>query len=80
MILSVKCPQSKEPYENLKLEEKDIPIYGRRIDPEMTTVCQHPEGDLLVTGKDKILRRYPYPDELLSLMDFRLKTAPNPPT
>ena len=36
-------------------------------------------GDIVVTGKDKILKKYKQPEEVLSKVDFKVRAANTPP-
>ena len=40
----------------------DLEFYARKIDPDQKLLEVLPSGDLLVTGKDKILRKYKQPE------------------
>lgn len=54
------------------------PLY-RRIDKGMQTVLSNPyNGDIFVTGEDKFLKKYDYPADPFSKLDF--KKAPGAPT
>ena len=57
----------------------DLESHGRKIDSEQEIIQSLPSGDLLVTGKDKILRKYRHPEEPLAKVDLKSRTAPNPP-
>jgi WD40 repeat protein len=54
-------------------------VTGRKVDPEMARIGVLATGELVVTGRDKILRKYKQPEELLSKMDFKVKAANTPP-
>lgn len=55
------------------------PIYARKIDPDLNHIAVNlATGDLLCTGKDKILKRYKQPEELFVKMDTRIKVGGAP--
>ena len=45
--------------EALKL---DLEFFARKIDPDQNIISVLPSGDILVSGKDKILRKYKQPE------------------
>lgn len=78
-ILGVAAPEPKAHQrrgDQLKLETE---VTGRKVDPEMARIGVLATGELVVTGRDKILRKYKQPEELLSKMDFKVKAANTPP-
>jgi len=72
------------PSDEIGLEYKKIPVeecvlYGRKVDPDLNMILVHePTGDLYLTGKDKIIKKYKCPDTLYSELDQRIKAPPNP--
>ena len=64
----------------MKFELDQCPQYGRKIDPDIYHLAIDPENkDILTTGKDKILKKYKQPDELLIKMDLRIKVPGSVP-
>ncbi len=54
-------------------------MYALRTDPHQKFVAGLPSGELITTGKDKFLKRYKQPEELIQKIDWKSKVAPNPP-
>jgi hypothetical protein len=54
-------------------------MYGQRTDSNLRLVTSLPSGELLTTGKDKFLKKYKQPEDLLQKLDFKSKVPPNPP-
>ncbi len=82
LIVAVIPPRTDYYPEDLKLDLNSCPQYARKVDNELYLNCMHPTtGDFLITGKDKILRRYKQPDSdgHLSKLDLRVKIPSNPP-
>ena len=53
------------------------PLY-RRIDKGMTILMSNIyNGDIFVSGEDKYLKKYEFPNETFAKLDF--KKPPNPP-
>lgn len=51
--------------------------YARKIDYDLKICAVHPEtSDVFCTGKDKVLKRYKFPDEPLSKMELKTKIPP----
>ncbi|EGR30550.1 hypothetical protein IMG5_129360, partial [Ichthyophthirius multifiliis] len=73
-LISVIAPDCDFETKDLKLENENCVIYARKVDADLTLIQMHPNtGDLFLTGKDKILKRYKQPEELLQKMDTRIK-------
>ena len=74
LLIVIVPPNPNGKYANLKLELDQCPQYGRKIDPDLYLIVVDPtNGDILLTGKDKILKKYKQPDELIIKMDLRIK-------
>ncbi len=54
-------------------------IFGRKVDPEQTIVGSV-GNDFLLTGKDKILRKYKIPEDNITKLNLAQKVATNPPS
>lgn len=53
-------------------------VFYRKVDPgSNVVVCNHITQEIFVTGKDKLLKRYDYPEEKIESIDF--KKAPEDP-
>lgn len=62
-----------------KNNNQESQIFCRKTDPEMNKICLTNSSDILLTGNDKVLKRYKYPEELLSKIDLKVKlAAPSP--
>lgn len=57
----------------------DLEFYARKIDSDQKIMDVLPSGEILVSGKDKILRKYKQPEEFIGKIDLKSRTAPNPP-
>lgn len=55
------------------MNNTSTPILCRKIDPELTHIIQHNATDLYLTGGDKVLKRYKYPEEKLDKIDLKVK-------
>jgi len=74
LLIVIVPPNPSVKYPSLKLELDQCPQYGRKIDPDLYLIAaDNNNGDILLTGKDKILKKYKQPDELLIKMDLRIK-------
>lgn len=74
LLIGIVPPDPESVYKDLKLENDVCPVYGRKIDQDMQQMCiQFSTGDLLLTGQDKILKKYKQPEELLSKLDMKIK-------
>lgn len=45
----------------------------------MTNVVVLANGELLITGKDKVLKKYKQPEEAIVKIDWKVKAANTPP-
>ncbi|CAD8159373.1 unnamed protein product [Paramecium pentaurelia] len=73
LLLSIPQPKQSQ---SLKLE---VQIMGRKIDPDQTLLIVTPQQEVITTGKDKIFKKYKFPEELLSKMDLKMRVANQPP-
>jgi WD40 repeat protein len=74
LLIVVVPPNPNNKYNNIKLELDQCPQYGRKIDPDLHLIAVDPtSGDIFLTGRDKILKKYKQPDELIIKMDLRIK-------
>lgn len=74
LLIATVPPNPTTKYQNLKLELDQCPQYGRKIDPDLYLIAvDSTTGEVLLSGKDKILKKYKQPDELLIKMDLRIK-------
>ncbi|EAR97028.3 hypothetical protein TTHERM_00196190 (macronuclear) [Tetrahymena thermophila SB210] len=65
--------------DQLKIDNDVCPVYARKIDPDMNHIAVNQvTGDILMTGKDKIVKRYKQPEELYAKMDTRIKVGGAP--
>eukprot|EP00825_Cyclidium_porcatum_P004670 TRINITY_DN1220_c0_g1_i2.p1 TRINITY_DN1220_c0_g1~~TRINITY_DN1220_c0_g1_i2.p1 ORF type:complete len:1061 (-),score=222.02 TRINITY_DN1220_c0_g1_i2:1563-4745(-) len=74
-LLVAICPPDPEAiHKDLKLDNEACPQFGRKIDPDLQNMCLSlSTGDLLLTGNDKILKRYKQPEEQLAKLDMKVK-------
>ena len=80
LLIVVVAPNPNTKYPALKLELDQCPQYGRKVDPDLYLSAVDPNtGDILLTGKDKILKKYKQPDELIIKMDLRIKVPGSVP-
>lgn len=80
LLIAIVPPNPLTKYPALRLELDQCPQYGRKIDPDLYHICNEPNsGEILLTGKDKILKKYKQPDELLIKMDLRIKVPGSVP-
>lgn len=56
-----------------------LDMYALRTDPYQNVVAGLPSGEILITGKDKFLKKYKQPEDLIQKIDWKSKTPPNPP-
>lgn len=54
-------------------------IYAIRTDLNQSLVTCLPSGELITTGKDKFLKKYKQPEDLITRIDWKSKVPPNPP-
>lgn len=72
-------PDANYSSKELKLENDVCPMYARKVDADLNHIAVNKiSGDILSTGKDKILKRYKQPEELLAKMDTRIKVGGAP--
>jgi WD40 repeat protein len=48
-------------------------VLCRKTDPEMTKICLSNTTDIYLTGADKVLKRYKFPEEKLEKIDLKVK-------
>lgn len=61
------------------MNNQDGTILCRKTDPDLNRICPTNSQDIFITGADKVLKRYKYPDENLQKMDLKIKLpAPSP--
>eukprot|EP00828_Plagiopyla_frontata_P042912 TRINITY_DN6551_c0_g1_i9.p1 TRINITY_DN6551_c0_g1~~TRINITY_DN6551_c0_g1_i9.p1 ORF type:complete len:828 (-),score=112.12 TRINITY_DN6551_c0_g1_i9:145-2628(-) len=78
LLFSIACPDSQKPFENTPLDEIACPIFVRKIDPECN--CLTTFGNYVaISGKDKLLKLYKFPEEALKHADLRVRVPSQAP-
>lgn len=78
-LISLIAPDPDHANKDLLLSQDVCPIYARKVDSDMNHIAVNiTTGDILCTGKDKILKRYKQPEELFVKMDTRIKVGGAP--
>ncbi len=80
MLVPPNISQINPKSSSMKFELDQCPQYGRKIDPDIYHLAIDSENkDILATGKDKILKKYKQPEELITKMDLRMKVPGSVP-
>ncbi|KRX02904.1 WD40-repeat-containing domain [Pseudocohnilembus persalinus] len=78
-LIAIIPPNPDEEYKELNLGEEVCPLFGRKTDNNLNLLVVHPRtGDVITTGKDKMLKRYQQPDKLYQTLDLKLKAGEDP--
>lgn len=62
-----------------KTDNNENQVLVRKTDPDMTKIALTNTSDVLLTGLDKNIKRYKFPEENLAKIDLKVKLpAPSP--
>jgi hypothetical protein len=78
-VLGLTAPDAKSHHrrgDHLRLE---CELTARKVDPDMTNIVVLGSGELLLSGKDKVLKKYKQPEEAIVKIDWKVKAANTPP-
>ena len=78
-LLMVNSPVNVPSKKRGKQLELKLDIYALRTDLNQNLVACLPSGELITTGKDKFLKKYKQPEDLIQKIDWESKVPPNPP-
>jgi len=79
LLFAVSSPSLNENYHNKELDYEICPMYCRRIDFSLDKIAViDSTGEVFLTGKDKFLKKYKIPDELVAKTNPGVKAPPSP--
>ena len=78
-VLMVNSPPTVPTKKRGKDLDLKLDIYALRTDPNQTLVAGLSTGEIVTTGKDKYIKKFKQPEDLIQKIDWRSKTPPNPP-
>ena len=79
LLFAAPAPPTTENYHNKELDYDICPMYCRRIDFFLDKIASiNASGEVFLTGKDKFLKKYKIPDELVAKTNPSAKAPPAP--
>ena len=79
LLFAAPSPPITENYQNVDLDYEICPMYCRRIDYFLEKIAVvESSGEVYLTGKDKFLKKYKIPDELIAKTNPGFKAPPAP--